>query len=1126
VAAVKVVLLGSPQIVRDGKLAKVDTRKAIAIIAYLALSRRTHSRGALAALLWPEHDQQRAHANLRRTLWSVNRALGKEWLNTDRENITLRRGPGFWVDVDAFRGHLAESAAHAHADSDVCTACITSLSTAVGLYGGDFLAGFTLRDSPGFDDWQLFQAESLRGEMAGALQRLVRYDAVSGRLEEAIHCARRWVALDPLHEPAHRELMKLYTWAGQRSTALRQYQDCARILEAELGASPEDETIQLWEAIQAERLPPPPEPTLPVAEPQTDVALAGRPEHNLPAQATPFVGRKGELAEIARLTADRDCRLLTLSGAGGIGKTRLAVQAACEQLGRYRHGAWFVPLAAVSAIEFIVPSIADALGFSFFQGQVEEPKQQLLNHLRHKHMLLVLDNFEHLIDGAQLLAEILAAAPQIKILASSRQRLNLAEEWVLEIDGMEYPKEAAVESVQDCSATQLFLQQARHADARFTLTEGDARHVVRICQLVEGMPLAIELAAAWVRVLSCEEIAREIEHSLNFLSTSTRGSPARHRSIRAVFDHSWQLLSQTEMEVFERLSVCRGGFDREAALEVAGADLPVLVSLVDKSLLHRDASGRYQVHDLLRQYAAERLDQVPEECGQTRDRHCSYFATYLQQREAQLRGAGQKRAVDEIGAQIENVRAAWHWATEQHKVAEMARAAWSLSRFYRLRNLHDQGYEAFGRAVAALTLESRAACGHKPRIVATLGMLLAFQGYCAAFLYLGGETEALFHQSLRVLRPLGWGKELALATALAVDSGVLEDPAEAILAVRESLDVFTQLQDQWGVATCFLLLGAQAALVGEIGEAKQHLRESLDISTTMSDLSGMASALSELGAIAQHQEGDRRAAKGFYEQALALHQQLGDRWGEQLMQDFAGYVARELGEYEEAERLHQQSLAISEEIGDPLGMAGSLDNLGLVALDTKDLEAAERLFREALVTRTEVGHQWSIAVSREHMGDVALARGDYGEAERQYQRSIGIHRGLTTWGLVTAHRGLAEVSLALGDVTRAEEQFYTALEAAVGASHVPVILDVLVGMANLGTRRGRHEKAAELSAYVAQHSASSLQTRNAAKALLNALGSQLSPDAMASVLSKGMEGAPREVAERELQGRRSPGQGK
>ena len=630
----KLSLLGPPQIELDGAPVHISRHKAVALLAYLAVTGQTHRRDALAALFWPEHDQSGARAGLRRVLAALREALGERWLDADRESVVLNGEID--LDVRAFRQRLTGCADHRHAPQEACeaqeacAACLSLLAEGVALYRGDFLAGFSLRDSAAFDDWQFFQTQGLRDELAHALQRLVEGHAAQGAFDRAIPHARRWLALDPQHEPARRALMALYARAGQHAAALRQYEACERILQEELGVPPSAETTALYQAIKERRELPDPVARNPVS---------AQRKHNLPAQVTTFVGREALLAEIGERLADPACRLLTLVGPGGSGKTRLALEAASRRLDGYEHGIFFVSLAPLDAVESIVPAVAQALAFSF-HGE-GEPKAQLLAYLRNKQILLILDNYEHLLSptlpspplggiegGIEPVTDILHTAPDVHILVTSRSRLSVRGESIFPIEGMDVPSLPSPGSEPqlhgrgttggvrrrgegDYSAVKLFLDGARRAQPGFGLTEENVADVVRICRLVEGMPLGILLAAAWAGTLTPAEIAAEIEHGLDFLTSDWRDMPARQRSVRAVFDHSWSLLTAQQREVSKALSAFRGGFTRWAAERVVGASLRDVTALVDRSLLHHMPGGRYEVHELVRQYAAEKLAESP-----------------------------------------------------------------------------------------------------------------------------------------------------------------------------------------------------------------------------------------------------------------------------------------------------------------------------------------------------------------------------------------------------------------------------------------------------------------------------------------------------------------------------------
>ncbi len=441
--------------------------------------------------------------------------------------------------------------------------------------------------------------------------------------------------------------------------------------------------------------------------------------NNFPAQTTPFVGREHELAELTKLLKNPQIRLITILAPGGMGKTRLSLEAAGQMLNigfgnrttstRFQNGAYFVPLAPLSSPDGIVTAVADAVNFQFSAG--EEPRQQLLDFFRQKQLLLLMDNFEHVLAGADRVSEILTTAPGVKILATSRERLNLSGETIFNLEGMDFPDWETPEDALEFSAVKLFMQSAKRVRADFDLKTDDLKYVARICRLVEGMPLGILLAAAWVEMLSLEEIAAEIEKSLDFLESNQRDIPSRQHSIRAVFDYSWNLLTQDERAVFQKLSVFRGGFTREAAQAVTGANLRVLMALVNKSLLRRDvSSGRYDIHELLRQYAEEQLEKSGA-ADATRDAHSHYHMDFLAIRESRLLSPVQKQTIGEISVEMENILSAWDWAVERHHldsinkvIAPLQQVTEDMGQF---REIRDRFREAAEHLSAANDLQTK-----------------------------------------------------------------------------------------------------------------------------------------------------------------------------------------------------------------------------------------------------------------------------------------------------------------------------------------------------------------------------------------------------------------------------------
>lgn len=383
-------------------------------------------------------------------------------------------------------------------------------------------------------------------------------------------------------------------------------------------------------------------------------------ESRLPRQHTSFVGRQHDLDKIAIQLNHTSCRLLTLAGPGGVGKTRLALEIAVRLNDLFTDGVYFIALAPLASPENILNAVIDSL--SLHTDTNQDLQQQLCNYLSEKHILLIMDNYEHLLEGASLISAILDVASQVRVLVTSRELLNLQEECVWQVRGMAVPLTNAHQIV-DYDAVQLFVDRAQRVQREFSLSD-EQNHIVRICQLVDGLPLALELAAAWRKSMSCQAIANQIERNIDFLNRSARNAPDRHQSIRAVFDHSWKLLEEREQIVFADLSVFRGGFSIEAAANVSGANLIDLATLVDKSLIQLGFGQRYDVHELLRQYAEEKLSEGRTDLQAS---HAVYFADFLDQREDDLKGRNQKTALVEIAAAYDNIRTAWMWAVSANR---------------------------------------------------------------------------------------------------------------------------------------------------------------------------------------------------------------------------------------------------------------------------------------------------------------------------------------------------------------------------------------------------------------------------------------------------------------------------
>lgn len=630
----------------------------------------------------------------------------------------------------------------------------------------------------------------------------------------------------------------------------------------------------------------------------------------LPQQATPFIGRDRELRAIAERLADPACRLLTLLGPGGIGKTRLAIQAATRPPADFTDGIVFVALAPVVSSDFLVAAIGGALEIPFLGA--EEPLAQLMRYVRDKQMLLILDNVEHLLAGVECLAALLQAAPQLKILATSRERLNLREEWVVVVDGLAYPTAALVEAAETYSAVQLFVQQARQVQPQFVLGD-ELPSVLAICRQVEGMPLGLELAASWLRAMSCQQIAARLASSFDFLTTPLRNMPERHRSLRTIFEKTWSLLAADEQAVLMRLALFHGGFDVEAAVAVAGATWPVLAGLVDKSLLRMDASGRYDLHELWRQYATEKLAQAGELNNTTR-RHLAYFVQLAEAGETHAYGRAQVIWYDRLEREMDNLRAALVWALSHDEIEAGLRLAGALRWVWEMRGYLEEGVGWFTKLLV-----------HRPQVSpAVYAKALQRASELAGQLAHEPQATRWAQEALRLARVTNDPQNLAwsLATAAYFTE---RDGTQAIAMLEESLALFEELQDPCGLSHARRRLAGCALDQQNYVYATVLLDAALTGDRQAGDKNTMAWDLCFMGVVLWRHYHRPAQVMSLYEESIALFRELKDLRG----------VAHPLVMLAEAERVQgnfAQALAAFQETLRLEHTLGIRDNLVLLAL--------------------------------------------------------------------------------------------------------------------------------------------------------------------------------------------------
>ncbi|MFB6286310.1 MAG: tetratricopeptide repeat protein [Candidatus Bipolaricaulia bacterium] len=935
-------LFGQPELFdATGRPVSVRTSTSLHLLAYLWRYRgEAHARMRVAAQLWPETEESRARQNLRQALHHLRQLLdlpddGGAYLDVDRQTIRMRADTPLWADVDAFEGHLHQAEDGDDADR------VQHLEAAVAFYRGDFLESSD-------EDWAIEEREFLKMRYVEALDGLIDLCIRQGRREDAITYAERILAQHPLREDVHRRLMALYYERGDRSSALAQYRRLHQQLDVDLDISPDRETERLYRVIEANA-------------PLGGVGPKDTPKtpSNLPHLLTRFHGRDEDVETIANWLEAQ--RLVTLTGVGGCGKTRSAVEAGHRLRERFADGVWFVDLAPLTDPHWIPQAIASTLNLA--QTKIQALTDELIEHLRETRTLLILDNCEHLIDASARLAQrLLEACPHLAIVATSREAFHLSGERVWNVRPLAVPElPISRDELTEFAIVQLFLERARGLCPDFRLTDANAAAVARICRASEGIPLAVELAVTWLRVLSVGEIAERLGADPDLLTAQTRDVPPRHRSMRAVFEHSWNLLSERSQALFRRLSVFRGGFTRKAAEEVAGASLMQLAALLDQSLLERRADGRYVCHELLRQFGEAKLAAC-EETDEVRRRHLAFFLALAERAETELAGANQGEWLRCLTDELDNLRAALAWALETDRAEEALRLVTALGRFWGLRAYLSEGRQWLDRAL----------------------------------------------QQLQQAEPATQAKALHQAGELAWRQG---DYATAETYQQRSLARYRELGDDVGASQSLVGLGRTAQELGHLDRARELFEEGLSIERERGDQWGMARALGNLGEVTLEQ-GDPEAARDSLGQSLEMLREAGDRSGECNVLNKLGYVASVQGDVDGARSYLNESLAIARQVDDQRGIAMALGNLGNLALEQAEWDRARASLSEIAEIFREMNDRRNLYVALNKLGQVELARDDVAEARRHFDEALAICRRIDD------QLGIAEVLCGLAETVR------------------------------------------------------------------------------------------------------------
>lgn len=872
--------------------------KALLLLAYLALE-RPRERQHLAQLFWPFKDN--AFSNLNMTLYRLRKKI-PEAVQTDNGHV--------WSELECDVKRL-ESALEQNRLEEVVT-----------LYQGAFLEGLRFRGvSCELEEWVYDKREFYANIQRETFLRLAEQEALLENYRLAAKHAEAAFAVRWTPPLDSHDLKRLYLLlrAGESPIVPKIIEE-ARTLDIAPMLGPKDARKRLRERLTKIEIP-----------------------NNLPRSATTFVGRESELRDVTEQLMQDDCVLLTLVGAGGVGKSRLALSTAHEQLGKpnFPDGVFYVELAAATTVQNITSYISDALGLEL-KG-VSDKQNQLNHYLRDKRILLVLDNFEHLIEGAGIVTNLLRHSPRLKVMVTSRERLNLEAEHIFLVTGLSFPDRQArsAEQLEGYDAVCLFVKRARRVRPNFVLSSDNQAAIAHICQLVEGSPLGIELAAAWVRAVACQDIATEIEWGLDFLSSAAADIPERHHSLRATFEHSWRLLTPKAQTLLAKLSVFRGGFTREAASAIANANYSLLAGLVDKSLLRRSLGNRYTFHPLIAEYTREKLAEHPEQQARVQEKHGSYYLLLIRSQAEALRTQERKKILELIEDEIANLRTAWAWALARLRLELIKESAIALNRMLEHRN--HEGLQLFAQAAEHLDETN-------PSHHAALGYVLLSQARCQYF---------------------------------------VADPVRAQRLAQRSVELLRSVGDRPGLMRALLRLGLTARTNGEFGFAKTVFQEGLELArlhgtpTDIGDfLIGQAVAESEISDFSQ--------ARAFMQEVLEELRALGNLKNVAVLLSIYGICLVHNRLPLEGQELLLKSLELFKKQGFQRQLAGLYKDLAYASYHLTNYNRASRYAKLALGKATESGSTIATAQALAILAKVVLAQGNREQARHYLVESLKI----------------------------------------------------------------------------------------------------------------------------------------
>ena len=1003
---------------------------------------QTLSQDQLFELLFPNLEPKSAARNLHKRISELRSALEPDRPKGQPSSYIESPTQGSYrfsneapcdIDTESFLKAIENSSLQR--ENGQLHSALESLQEALEIGRNEFLVGDL------YEDWAVKQREYWRDLYLNALLSSAEIALELGNFPFAIELTSQLITEAPSREEAYGLKMRSHYFMGEHQQALATFEQCERALKIELGLTPSPAIQDIYVQILNGTLKRP-RPAVP---------------NNLQEPLTRFIGREKEMREINERFDQGGSRLLTLLGHGGIGKSRLALQIAIERLCRHSDGVYWVELAPLHDANQIVYAIGAALNLKF--GGREAPVEQLLGHLANRNIMLVLDNFEHLVDEAELVHQMLERAPSLVVLATSREPLNLLGEHIFDLEGLRVPEVVESEWTEDdahftSTALALFRESALRADPTFELTGENVAQVSRICKLAQGAPLAIELAASWIRTLSLERMAEEIETNLNFLSTRMRNLPERHRSMRAVFGSTWERITAREQEFFTKLSIFKGGFSYKLASQIVDLELTDLSDLVSRSLLKTSHDERYEIHELLRQYGEEILEEQDERAA-LKDRHLQIFQKLAADSESQIRGPDHTDWMDLLDAERANFKSALQWGIESQNSEGVIGLASSLALYWEVHGDFSEGRYWLDKA---LEMSDGADSSLQAKALRWVGMIATRQG----------------------------------------DYGAAEE------YLKRSAEIYKTLDEGAGLARVYYILGGLTQEIGSYETSRGYLFQALEIYQKLNQKRGIGDVYNLLGLNERHHRNYERCVE-LHTKSLEIYREIGDRDRVSSVLLNLGYALQRIDRDEEAVAMIEESIEIMKELKNRGKLIRAWELLGMSLVEQDRFEESEKCYQDSQQLALDLGQKFSLMLINMNWGWLEYVRENFSQARSYWERSqqyaieIEAHQHIY-WN----HAFLGLLSSREGKYDEARSLIKSGLENYT--AHDPGCqMFLLLGLSDVLIHENAHDSAAVLAGYleskirtIRRHAQQDLNAR------LSELETRMSPEALSTQRANGV----------------------